>query len=48
MGLAQGESLVQLSYSERPTVDRPEPLLLFSNFNFTAYVPPPFLESIRR
>lgn len=35
LGLAKGETLVQLSYSVKPTADRPEPLLLFSNFNFT-------------
>lgn len=29
------EPLVQLSYSVRPSASRPEPLLLFSNFNYT-------------
>ncbi|KAK4690668.1 hypothetical protein P7C70_g9520, partial [Phenoliferia sp. Uapishka_3] len=32
---ATGEKLVQLSYSERPTAANAEPLLIFSNFNFT-------------
>jgi hypothetical protein len=36
LGLGKGEGLVQLSYSERPTTERPEPLIIFSNFNFTA------------
>lgn len=35
LGLPQGETLVQLSYSVKPTTESPEPLLLFSNFNFT-------------
>ena len=35
LGLAPGESLSHLSYSELPTQDRPEPILVFSNFNFT-------------
>ncbi|GAA5961620.1 hypothetical protein JCM21900_002827 [Sporobolomyces salmonicolor] len=35
MGLEEGETLVQLSYSEKPRLEKPEPLLLFSNFNFT-------------
>lgn len=36
LGLGQGESLHELSYSQRSTTHRPEPLLVFSNFNFTA------------
>jgi hypothetical protein len=39
LGLAKGETLVQLSYSEKPTAAKPEPLMLFSNFNFTQCVP---------
>ncbi|GAA5918084.1 hypothetical protein JCM5296_006755 [Sporobolomyces johnsonii] len=35
MGLEDDETLVQLSYSEKPRLEKPEPLLLFSNFNFT-------------
>ena len=34
LGLGSGETLIQLSHSTRPTAARPEPLLLFSNFNF--------------
>ncbi|GAA5864561.1 hypothetical protein JCM8547_005580 [Rhodosporidiobolus lusitaniae] len=35
LGLEDGEQLVQLGYSEKPKGEKPEPLLLFSNFNFT-------------
>lgn len=35
LGLNEGESLVQLSHSTFPTAPDPEPLILFSNFNFT-------------
>lgn len=38
LGLPKGETLVQLSYSVKPTAESPEPLLLFSNFNFTQWV----------
>jgi hypothetical protein len=38
LGLPKGETLVQLSYSVKPTAENPEPLLLFSNFNFTQCV----------
>lgn len=38
LGLGKGESLVQLSYSARPSASSPEPLIIFSNFNFTQYV----------
>lgn len=38
LGLAKGESLIQLSYSERPKAAVPEPLMIFSNFNFTQCV----------
>ncbi|GAA5901105.1 hypothetical protein JCM6882_006118 [Rhodosporidiobolus microsporus] len=36
LGLEEGEQLVQQSYSEQSMGEKPEPLLLFSNFNFTA------------
>ncbi|GAA5820360.1 hypothetical protein JCM11251_005592 [Rhodosporidiobolus azoricus] len=36
LGLEEGEQLTQLSYSEKPAKEKAEPLLLFSNFNFTA------------
>ncbi|GAA6019966.1 hypothetical protein JCM10207_003352 [Rhodosporidiobolus poonsookiae] len=35
LGLEENEKLTQLSYSERSVEQKPEPLLLFSNFNFT-------------
>ncbi|BGP32199.1 hypothetical protein JCM10296v2_003979 [Rhodotorula toruloides] len=35
LGLNEGESLVQLSHSTIPPASDPEPLILFSNFNFT-------------
>lgn len=38
MGLQKGEGLIQLSYSEKPSKRKPEPLLVFSNFNFTQCV----------
>ncbi|BGP16253.1 hypothetical protein JCM10213v2_004251 [Rhodosporidiobolus nylandii] len=35
LGLEEGEQRVQLGYSEMAKGEKPEPLLLFSNFNFT-------------
>ena len=35
LGLSPFESLSHLSYSELPTQEKPEPILVFSNFNFT-------------
>ncbi|KAM0749811.1 hypothetical protein T439DRAFT_290018 [Meredithblackwellia eburnea MCA 4105] len=35
LGLGKGEGLIQLSYSQRPSSANPEPILIFSNFNFT-------------
>ncbi|BGO99756.1 hypothetical protein NBRC10513v2_003984 [Rhodotorula toruloides] len=35
LGLNEGESLIQLSHSTIPPASDPEPLILFSNFNFT-------------
>ncbi|GAA5992678.1 hypothetical protein JCM11641_003906 [Rhodosporidiobolus odoratus] len=35
LGMKAGEEKIQLGYSEKPTAEQPEPLLLFSNFNFT-------------
>ncbi|KAI5477773.1 regulatory protein Ral2 [Pseudohyphozyma bogoriensis] len=35
MGLKKGETLTQLSYSTRAPASKAEPLLIFSNFNFT-------------